>query len=288
MTRHLDRRAAAALDHEPYVSGLTAPSHVLDALAQDALAVALDQAHADTLLADPGRRAALGGLLLDDPLAGRPFQRRASMIANRFVITRPEGFGTAGARLLARRVAPRASLGDLLAQALTLLRRGRRTSGRFGAVPLATALAASRWSAAAFRLEAAASLRRVLRHKVLFHPGPAPAPVLSPALWWPLISGLLPPTTARRRDRLHPAIAQQAARALAQERWLGFWELYLLRSLDTEARANLPSGLRDLLDRDASSLRAIAAAEIAENPLLRLDWPDTVPSYAEALLTSNH
>jgi hypothetical protein len=293
MTTVLNRRADAALDHAPYLDGLTAPAHVLDALAMDALAVVLGQRAADSLL-DADRRQALAALLFSDPLDDGPLRRRAALIAGRFLMTRPQALDSAGARLVARGAGGRPGPGEMLSLGLARLRRGRQGNGRFGAEPLAQALARSRWSGAGFRKAAATLLRDVLRHEVVFHPGPAPAPLLAPALWWVLVAGLLPPPPEPRRfrrprrDPLHEAIRAQAARALAETRWLGFWELYLLRGLPTEARAALPPGLRNMLARDAAQLAAITAKEIEETPLLRVDWPDTVPSYAPWLPWANH
>lgn len=293
MTTVLDRRAATALDHDPYLDGLTAHTHVLDALAMDALAVVLGQRPQASLL-DDGRRQALGALLLSDPLNESPLRRRAALIAGGFLMTRPKALDTAGARLVARGAAGPPGLGELVSLKVAQLWRRRRGSARFGAEPLAQALARSRWNAAGFRQAAATLLRDVLRHEVVFHPGPAPAPLLAPSLWWVLVAGLLQPEPQPRRfrrqrkDPLHEAIHAQATRALAEERWLGFWELYLLRGLPPEVRAALPQGLRNMLARDAGGLAATTAKEIEENRLLRVDWPDTVPSYASWLPRTNH
>lgn len=288
MMRYLDTRAASALDYDAYATGIAAKAHVLDDLALAALEVALGQSAPPPLLADGDHWNDLATILTPEQFDMAPFRRRANRLDRAHIMTRPETADGAAARLISRQVPSGRPLTDLAFVGIAKLSR-MSNPGRYGAETLAAALARNRWRAAPFRLHAAARLRDVLRQRVIFHPGPAPAPVLSTTLWWPLIHAyILPLAPERSAAALHDTVAAQARTALAEERCLGFWEVFLLRSLGYDAHAFLPRPIRDLTQMSPQDLIELPTEKVGTIKALRLDWSESVPAYAEPLLTAKY
>ncbi|WP_323008065.1 hypothetical protein [Pseudorhodobacter sp.] len=141
------------------------------------------------------------------------------------------------------------------------------------------ALAGLAFGDVAFRRSAVTMIRDHLGARVLFHPDPAPVPVLSPACYLILIA-------AHRRLAKPTAVAQGVAGlagALAAEAgWAAFWDQWVLQQAAGNAAFTLPDAIRTLpLLRQGAVVFAQPATE--NDPRVALDWANGLPAYCQYL-----
>lgn len=177
---------------------------------------------------------------------------------------------------------------QLLAVHAAFRRRPARAAGKGVYMPVENwaLLASLAWDDLAFRHAVAERVLAFLRERHLMHPGPAPAPRLSPETCWLLVAAGAGPARrrwwmlgpARTRARRAEAVHRLASlMALSASGWAGFWDQWVLLRLLGNI-PDLPGRLKPELSQALASL-PLAVGGQGANPLAHPDWTQQCPDW---------